>query len=361
MNNLFILHTQYNIILGTSVLLKEYKDDQNDLLVYAEFAVSNELKQRLMSIFKRVYFIREKYEPLMQGAFNIEKTLWNHWMTYKSTPYYRTAYDNVFIPQDSPLETLVANRCKQLNPNCTFANIEEDCYYSIIPEQNEPDYKIGWHTKRPWLIRKLLYGSLYNSDDRKGHYIYGQASYFSSIYSLFPDVVRPQLSHLNKTQIQEDCIVESCKLLYDVNSIDLPRVDSFHLFFFDLLERYRNIDVIKEITTSVLEKAKTTGGCMLMKYHPRETEKYNFEGSSIIEIPSIIPAEKLLSDLYGKNVTVYGNATTAIIVAAKLGFKTISVAGIEGSENSYMIDQFKKMGIIVPKTDFEMKRILSEK
>ena len=355
MNNLFILHTQYNIILGTSVLLDEFKDCRNDLLVYAEFTVSDELKNSLSCIYDNVFYIREKFEPLIKGTINTERSLWNHWILFKNSPYYKTSYDNVFISQDRPLETLIVNRCKRLNPNCHFANIEEDSYYSIMPEQNEPDYSIGWHTKRPWLIRKLIYGSLYNSDDRKCHYIYGQASYFSTIYSLFPEVVRPQLSHLKKKLIAKESIVQACKCLYSDTEISIPNSSQYYLFFFDLLERYRKPDVIRNIVDNIVEKARTERAIVLLKYHPREMQKFEFEQDGIIEIPFIIPAEILLCDLEKKNVTVFGNATTALIVASKLGFNTISVAGIEGSNNNYMINKFREMGIEVPDSIEEIK------
>ena len=115
------------------------------------------------------------------------------------------------------------------------------------------------------------------------------------------------------------------------------------------MERYKNPEAIKTVVTDIVSNASKEDSMVLLKYHPRETNKFNFNScGNVIEIPHVIPAEKLLCDLFGKEVTVYGNATTAILVARKLNFKTISVAGFECSNNFYMINKLKEMGILVP-------------
>ena len=207
---------------------------------------------------------------------------------------------------------------------------------------------MGWHNKRTWFLRKMLYGRKYKSDSYKGVYIYGQTGYFNSIYAIFPELIRPQLSHLEKRSINKDSIIRACEALYANVSIIIPEASKYFLFFFDLLERYNNQDAIKSIIGQIVTKAEKENAVILLKYHPRETDKFNMKQDSVMEIPSIIPAEKLLCNLKGKNVTVYGNATTAVIIAAKMEFNTISIAGLEGTDNTYMIQQFRNMGILVP-------------
>ena len=349
MKNLYILHTQYNIILGTGILLNRFKEAQNDLVVYAEFTLTDAYKRNLESVYDHVLYIREKFEPAKVGLLANEIVLAKEWRQYKDSPYYRTCYDNIFISQDRALEALIVGYSIKKNKNCNYWDIEEDCYYSIDPAMNALDYNPGWHTRRTWAIRKILYGSTYFTEKNKGKYIYGQSSYFNGIYAIFPNLIRPQLSDKQAVDITVKEIVDGTTLLYNTDKTYLPNNVNTYLFFFDLLERYNNLKVIKLIVEQIVSKANNDSAAILLKYHPRETNKFDFNMDNIFEIPSIIPAEKILCDLKGRKVTVYGNATTSVIVSAKFGFNTVSIAGIEGSNNTYMIEQFENMGIRVPK------------
>ena len=66
----------------------------------------------------------------------------------------------------------------------------------------------------------------------------------------------------------------------------------------------------------------------------------------MVEIPQNIPAEKLLAELQGKDVLVFGNATTSCIVAAKFGYKVISICKIEIPENKSMHTKMEQMGVV---------------
>ena len=348
MRNLFILHTQYNIILGTGIVLSRYNNCQNDLILYAEFSVSDGYKKKLEKIFNHVLYIREKFEPLPIGLLNSERQLYQEFKTYKKSVLASFVYDQVIISQDRALERLIAGRCKKYNPKCIGSVIEEGVYYSVDPKKNAPDYNPGWHTKRPYFLRKYTEERV--AQDKNFN------TFWNRLYVIFPNCVRTKLIK------RELCGIEVNEIMLGVNSlygdIQTELVDSqkYVLFFFDLLERYRHPESIKRIVERIVNESKNDGATVLLKYHPRETDQIQVgQQNGIIVIPSIIPAEKLLCDLHGKNVTVFGNATTSIIVAQKIGFKTISIAGIEGSNNFYMINKFKEMGIVVPDSIEEIK------
>lgn len=350
--NLFILHTQYNIILGTGIMINRFKECQNDLIVYAEFSLNDNYKNILERVFNNVLYIRECFEPLQEGLWKIEKKLYKEYQLYKKNAIYKTAYDNSFISQDRALEKLIVGHCKELNSNCKFWGIDDGCdsYFSINPIMNNPDYMHGWHTKRSWIVRKLLYGSTYCTDERSGLYIYGQSSYFDGLYVIHPEAIRPQLKNKLAIEIKQKEILDGVNSLYGSIHYDIKESPQYALFFFDLLDRYNKPEKIKLIVERIIKLSSDKGIKVLLKYHPRESNKFDFKEKNerIIEIPSILPAEKLLCDLLGRKVTVYGNASTSVIVSVKFGFNTVSIAGLEGSNNIYMIKQFEKMGIRVP-------------
>ena len=61
MNNLFILHTQYNLILGSGIANSMY-DDNNILVLYAEFPVTDEILSNLKSVFSEIIVVRDSFQ-----------------------------------------------------------------------------------------------------------------------------------------------------------------------------------------------------------------------------------------------------------------------------------------------------------
>ena len=357
MKNLFVLHTQYNIILGASIIYDHFKDCQNDLVVYAEFAISGEMEKKLRSYFNNVLFVRKVFSRHSGGRISIERQFYKEASCFKNSVLFLEKYDNVFLSQERPFDSLIVGYCKRKNSSLRCWDIEEDCYYSLTTEKNNPLYKEEFHNRLSHYFRKLLYGCRnYNSEENRGLKFYGQASFYDGIYALYPNLLRPELKSQKSIGLSSSSIVEAINFLYGSDKQSYSEDIHYTVFFFDLIERYKHPNVIKSIVNHLANSLGNEKSVLLLKYHPRETNKYSFDllSDKVREIASIIPAEKLLCDLSGKNVTVYGNATTSVIVAQKLGFKTVSIVEIEGSNNRYMIEKFKEMGIIIPKTEKEL-------
>lgn len=347
MNNLFILHTQYNIILGSAIAISKCKDDCNDLIIYAEFTVSDEYRNNIAKVFDNVYYLRDQFQPLPNGFINEEIALWKDYRKFKDSIIAKNRYDHVFLSQERPLDSMMYGYFKQKNEHCICSDIEEDCYYSLRKEFNNPNYQLPQGRGIVHALRKIFYGEkyLYRTDG----FFYGFSPIYSDYYVIYPKCLRPQLQQRNAKTIgiNKDEIAKAVNAIYGSERTDVPLADKYYLFFFDLLERYKDPQGIDLIIKILLAKANEEGAILLLKYHPRETKKYELNGAAY-EIASIVPAEKILCDLDGKNVTVFGNATTSIIVANKFGFKTYSVAKLNGSENNTMFNTFKQMGILVP-------------
>lgn len=48
MNNLFVLHTQYNLILAIGLCKTELKNDTNDLILFEDFKITERYKEVLI-------------------------------------------------------------------------------------------------------------------------------------------------------------------------------------------------------------------------------------------------------------------------------------------------------------------------
>lgn len=351
MRNLFILHTQYNIILGCGIVLEKFKDFQNDLIVYAEFKVSDKHKEHLSNIFNNVIYIREQFEPLPVGFLAEEKQLSKEYAMYSNSNLFDVKYDNIFLSQERNLDCLILGHCSKKNSNIKIHDIEEDCYYSLNEKLND----VNWHehvllrTSIKRFVKRVYHYLRYGVLEYRyyGSKFYGGAKFYDYHHVIYPSFVRKEI----KSKIEEitsKMIVDGCNALYGLEHAVIPLCDKYYLFFFDLLERYKDKKQIKALVDKIISSHSNNNSAILLKYHPRETQKFDYVGESIYEIESIIPAEKLLADLNGKNVTVIGNATTAVIIANKLGFKTYSVAKACGLKNEQMISQMINMGIEMP-------------
>lgn len=341
MKNLFIMHTQYNLILSAAVASR-FKDAENTLVLFSEFALNDEMKAALQKVFSRVIVVREGFNAPKSALDEIREI---RLCLKKAKSIKNERFDNIFMSQERIFDMILCARAKKLNPQAKCYNIEEDAYYSIDNKYNADDFtyiESKRMKRRKLLYALLLLGYPYNYKDVQ--YCYGMSEEYHGANLLFPHLARKELQGKELFEITKDELVSGIDAIYSSKTTSYPEAEKYTLFFFDLMNRYKNPEKVKEIVKEVIETAKKEGRTVLFKYHPRETEKFtDIEGA--FEIPHIIPAEKVLFDLKDKDAVVVGNATTACVVAAKLGFKVISICKLEFPGNTKMHTQMAKTGI----------------
>ena len=357
MNNLFIMHTQYNLILSAGILSR-YKDSKNTLVLFSEFALSDEMLDSLSATFDKVIVARDSFfspKSALEEIKEIRKSL------QRVRSIKKEKFDNIFMSQERVFDLILCARFKKNNPNARCYAVEEDVYYSVNEKYNAEDFV--YHESRRMKWRKFLYALLllghpYNYRDV--HYFYGMSSEYHGVNVLFPTLVRREIRNKEIIEITKNELLDGIDRIYSQKKVDYPASNKYSLFFFDLMNRYKNADEVKRIALEVLKASLAQGRTPLFKYHPRETDKFtDIEG--IFEIPHIIPAEKVLSDLIGTDVVVIGNATTACVVSAKLGFKVISICKLEAPTNTMMHNKISDMGInCISTTTAEVKTLLNK-
>ena len=50
-NNLFVLHTQYCLILSTGLIQNRFKNDYNELILFKDFKINENIGKRIEFIF----------------------------------------------------------------------------------------------------------------------------------------------------------------------------------------------------------------------------------------------------------------------------------------------------------------------
>ena len=351
MKNLFIMHTQYNLILSAAVMSR-CKGSENTLVLFSEFSLNDEMRCALEKVFDRVIVVRDKFMSVMKTLDEIKLTR-KYLKKVKSIRNER--FDTVYMSQERIFDLIMCTRVKKINPNARCYDIEEDAYYSIDEKLNAEDYVYteSPRAKRRRFIVSLLYaGYPYNYKDIQ--YCYGMSSEYHGANLLFPHLARKELQGKELIEITREELLRGISDIYSEIKTEYPKGEKYTLFFFDLMNRYKDPERVREIVKEIVKASLEEGRCVLFKYHPRETEKFD-EMDNVFELPHLIPAEKILSDLCGKDVTVMGNATTSCIVAAKLGFRVLSISKLEFPTNKKIHDVMKKMGICCIESVQEIK------
>lgn len=354
MKNLFVMHTQYNLILSAAIKSR-YKDAENTLVLYSEFALNDEMKKRLSEVFDDVIVIRDKFYAPTSALDEIK----NMRRDLKKVKKIRNiSFDNIYMSQERVFDMILCARAKKINPDIVCHNIEEDAYYSIDNKYNAKDfvYKESFRMKRrKFLYSLLLIGYPYNYRDV--HYCYGMSSEYDCANLLFPSVARKELKNKELDEITKKELISGIKAIYSEKRVNLPQGDKYTLFFFDLINRYKNPEKIKQIVEEIVRFSQKNGRVVLIKYHPREDNKFS-DIKGAFEIPNLVPAEKVLIDLEGKDSLVVGNATTSCWVAAKLGFKVASISKIEFPDNKKMHNFMGNIGIACVENIEQIKDII---
>lgn len=369
MNNLFIMHTQYNLILASGILKFKYSKDTNILILFAEFELNNLLKGNLEQVFDQVIIVSDNFIVNDKWRIMREKAYYAAFL--KTKELWKTKFDRVFISQDRKFETALLTRLEKANKFSLYS-IEEDCYYSLesgLNGKTATSYRKEKLQKRPLLIK---IGSLfirgyhfwkYGIDtyiDSKA-YCYGMNKKINYIYALYPEMLRPELSSKCGLEINSYMLNEGIANLYGRKKEVSGREKNI-LFFFDLIERYHNLEKIKEIVKYLILFCEARKIPFFCKFHPRETRGFDILlNHNVYEINKIIPSEKILEDFFETDTIVIGNTTTAIMVAKKLGFDVFSIAPIEGYENHYLLEFYQKIGIELIENQNKIIKLLQQK
>lgn len=354
MKNLFIMHTQYNLILSAAVLSK-LKDGENTLVLYSEFSVSEDMRASLSRLFDRVLVVRDRFYPLP----NPLKEIWQIRKDMKKVKCLRNAhFDNIYMSQERIFDMILCARAKKINPTARCYHIEEDAYYSINEKFNDPafEYRLTPRQRR----RRFLYALLlagYPYDYKDVHYCYGMSRQYHGAYLQFPALARRELQGKELMEIDASQLATGIQDIYRDQRTHIPTADKYTLFFFDLMNRYKDVEQVKATVTQIINASKAAGRTVLLKYHPRETDKFPAM-DGCFEIPHIVPAEKVLYDLMGTDTLVMGNATTSCIVAAKLGFRVISICKTQFPTNEKMHTVMENMGVFCIKDTCNIAEII---
>lgn len=334
--NLFIMHTQYNLILATGIMKSKYKNDINDLIVFAEFEVTGDWERKLKQVYSNVWFVRKRFETYkggMQDIILLKKQI------KSCKEFIRNHYDQVLVAQDRPFENVIVRKIKKRNPYCVCSAVEEDVYFSL----NKRHANIFATVKRAIksLMIKALYGVWCGAQQ-----FYGNSKYIDRVYVCYPNSVRSELKK-ETISIDKEIIERGIHNLYPCGKREANQKFTV-LIASDLMSRYKDQQKISDVFNLIVEWCSKRDIRLLMKYHPRETNPLNLCGD-MAELPSDTAIEKYFMELQPDQTVIIGNLSTSLEMANKMGFRVLSIVHICGG-NEEAEQVYKDWGISVPET-----------
>ena len=336
-------HTQANLILASGLALGRFKNDENFLILFVDFGLKDELKERLKSTFISCLFLQSIY-PAEFNTYSA-KIKWyiEDWHQIKS--FMTRSYSNVFVVCDTlMLVQKIMQRAYMMSQNTTFSAIED----GIISYYKNADSHKGFDTNnftrfiRRIIVRDLCgIGKFYERDfsDFSGTHVITQ------LYTLYPDAVRePFKSSKHLVRIEDTEFLLGLKSLYSKRPLPVSTGDV--ILIMDMLNSYSDTQKVKALISNYIKETLSEGRRVFCKFHPRETDKWEiFESCETLD--KAVSAESMYLSLAdkAKEITVVGVKSAGIMSAKKLGFNTISFFLSCGEENHELIRFFNTIGI----------------
>lgn len=353
MKNLFVLHTQYTLALASGMIKNRFKNDQNDLILFKDFALSEELKAKLDTVFlKTIYF---------EGAYpSINKTLTKRIQNYyysinKSKQFIDTTYNRVFIVLDMNLpEMRIMKIAYKFNPEVNFIALEDGSYPYFLNyiASGGLDSNILLRKFRKFLFKYFLgCGEFYSFEGR----FMGANTWLKEFYLTYKDYAREIYKNKKKIEITSNEFFDGISELYASPKLMLD--DNSIVLILDKLDVYKDIHKIGSLIKQIVHKYTTNHRTIYYKYHPREESNLN-ELSACLELNRNIGIESYYQLFRKSNATLIGIKSTGLQTALKSGIKTITVAKMVDEDNPDIDKFYKSIGINSITTLDELNNIL---
>lgn len=343
MRNLFICHSQAHLILASGLARGRFKDDSNHLILFRDFNLKNELREKLIRVFDTCLFLEGTF-PASENGLLRARMRWHKEDNRLIKAHIQQAYDRVFAVCDwTPPVQYALRRCYDLNHATEFAWLE-DGILSYFP--NVELHKGSDQYALTLYLRKILFkyimgiGNIYDRDFEE----MGGLKIFHQMYTLYPEAVRePYRSYRELVKIGDEEYLAGVRTLYDIRELDIP--SSSILLLVDKLDTYLYPDKVQASIVRLKEKARAEGKQIFCKFHPREDMEWSvFDGCTILD--RTIGAESLYLSLIPQkdNISIVGIKSAGLMSAKKMGFDVTTLFNECGESNPDLVKFFTNLG-----------------
>jgi hypothetical protein len=341
--NLFVLHTQYNLILATGLINTEFSDCQNDIILFKDFALTNELKKKIEQNYTDSIFLsgsypksNDKYIKKFSRYIKIQKEL---------RRFMHKEYDNIFLVDDVCIpEMYIMKLAKRQNSLVKFSWLDDG---TIAYFSNNVDP--GGLSKNSFLknIRKVIFKHLlrlkefYHLDS-----CFGTHPLIKKLYVMFPLHVREELKNKETQEIKKISFEVGLQSIFSAYNKIIPQKSV--IIILDMLSVYKDLAIVINNLMKLSLTFANMGYKVYYKYHPRETEELVGFNEKFEELDKSIAIESIYASINHSEVIVVGIKSTGLQTAQKLGYKTFSLIKMVENTESPILPFYEDIGIIQP-------------
>lgn len=330
MTQLFVCHTQYNLILAAGL-----SSSVDDLVLFKDFDLKDKLKEKLESHFNRCLFLEGNYpKKELSAKEKLDKISSDN----NKLKAFIDCYDRIFIVDDMCIQEMFAMKCAyRRNKKNEMAWLEDGAiaYFSngvISGGMGATPFK-RMVRKLFFSVRFGLFGVYDLATCMGGH------KRLTSAYVLFPESVRPELRSKKLITITDEQFSNGMKFIYAGEEMQFT--PGSVLIAMDKLDVYG--DKLNEVNGLIETVICESTANVYYKYHPRETETLPAL-KACKELDRTVALESFLTNANTKELTVIGIKSTALQTAKKMGFQAVSyISQIE--QNDTIQNFYKSIGV----------------
>lgn len=350
MNNLFVCHSQAQLILACGLISGRFKQDTNYLILFVDFNINETLKSILVSLFYKVLFL--------QGTYPAKYKTWESKLKRypndikKIRNFIDLQIDRLFeVCDDCIPELYILKRVNKGNPQIECAWLEDGSfpYFKNTEDLSGFSSNLFMRNLRKVLIKYIAGYSKYY--DFQGAYM-GSNRLLKYAYLTFPGLERKEYKNKDIVGITPDEFCKGLLSMYPPSESNRLPANSV-IFVMDKLDVYKNIKRVGQVVGQVIHKYQKDGKQIFYKYHPRE-ENFLDEFQDCQELNRFTGIENFYSANIGNALTVVGIKSTGLQNARKVGFNVLSLASIVDEADENVMAFYEAIGINIMKESNEL-------
>lgn len=344
MENLFICHSQSHLILATGLSSQRFSGDRNDMILFKDFYVREDLIVRIEQVFDSCVYLEGTY-PASKNMTIFGRIRWYK----KDVDILRSCltkrYDRVFAVCDwtYPVQYAI-KRSVDINPDVEVNWLEDGIlpYFANLKSRKGLDkYKFTMWLRRLFFRQLKGLGEVYDRDFME----VGGLSVFRKAYISFPEAARePYKSKKELVGITNEEFCSGITLLYPSYKMVIPNNST--LLIMDKLDTYLYPEKVKAVISGLIKSAEDKGGVVYCKLHPREDQRWDeFDKCNMLD--KTMGAESMYLSLLPQrdSISVVGIKSAGLMTANKMGFTVISLFFESGESNDDLVSFFSLIGI----------------
>lgn len=342
MRNLFVCHTQAQLILATGLSLGRFKNDENHLILFRDFNLSDQLAEKLDRVFSSTLFLTGVY-PAANNTL-VKRVYWQYKNNRILSKYIYRPYNRVFAVCDwTPSVQYCLKKCYLLNNNTEFLWLEDGitAYFQNVEIRSGSERFAITRFLRKVLFKHILgVGHIYDRDFNG----MGGLKIFKQIYCLYPNAVREPYIKKPLVAITDEEYLAGVSNLYNKQEMVIPR-DSIILII-DKLDTYVYPEKVEKEFSKLIHDCHLKGQKVYCKFHPREENHWDvFSCCTILD--KNVAAESLYLSLSNikESVCFVGVKSTGLMSARKMGFTVNSIFRYCGETNPELMTFFNRIGV----------------